>query len=74
MLNADMTDTEREAIQKRVELLHRDWSKDREYLAPPASGQLADIDPALIVTPPQGMAIGYVPITTRQEPEGNSQR
>ncbi len=59
---------EREELQKRVELLHRHWSKDREYLAPPASGQLADLDPALIVSPPPGLEIGYVPIVTRQEP------
>lgn len=69
MLNADMTDVEREEIQKRVELLHRHWTKDRNYLAPPASGQLADLDPALLVNPPAGMEIGYVPIVTRQEPQ-----
>jgi len=67
-----MSDAEREGIQKRVELLHRHWTKDREYLAPPASGQLADLDPAVIVTPPKGLEIGYVPIVTRQEPEGSS--
>ena len=67
LLHADMTDAEREAMQKRVELLHRHWSKDRNYLAPPASGQLADLDPAMIVTPPPGMEVGYVPIVTRQE-------
>jgi hypothetical protein len=69
LLNADLTDAEREAIQKRVELLHRHWTKDREYLAAPASGELAYLDPALIVTPPPGMEIGYVPIVTRQEPK-----
>ena len=67
LLNADLTDAEREAMQKRVELLHRHWTKDREYLAPPASGQLADLDPAMMVTPPAGLEIGYVPIVTRQE-------
>lgn len=66
LLNADMTDEEREAVQARVEKLHRSWKKDREYLAPPAIGELAELDPALIVTPPQGMEVGYVPIVTRQ--------
>jgi hypothetical protein len=37
------------------------------YLAPPAVGKLAELDPALIVTPPPGMEAGYVPIATRQE-------
>jgi hypothetical protein len=70
LLNADMTDAEREAIQSRVEKLHRTWTKDRNYLAPPNSGQLADIDPALILTPPAGLEVGYVPIATRQELDG----
>ena len=66
LLNADLTDEERESLQKRVEKLHRNWQKDRDYLVPPKIGKLADIDPALIVTPPPGLEAGYVPITTRQ--------
>jgi hypothetical protein len=62
-----MSDQERQAIQLRVEKLHRVWSKDREYLPPPTRGSLADIDPALIVQPPSGLEVGYVPIVTRQE-------
>jgi len=66
LLNADLTDEERESLQTRVEKLHRNWKKDRDYLAPPKIGKLADIDPALIVTPPKGLEAGYVPIATRQ--------
>jgi hypothetical protein len=67
LLNADLTDKEHRNLQARVEKLHRNWKKDRDYLAPPKIGKLADIDPALIVTPPQGLETGYVPIATRQE-------
>ncbi len=70
MLNADLTDAEREAMQKRVEMLHRAWTKDRQYLPPPTVGKLADVDPAQLVTPPKGFEIGYVPIATRQEMAG----
>ena len=66
LLNADLTADERESLQKRVELLHKKWTKDREYLPPPKVGTLADLDPAVIVTPPKGLEIGYVPIVTRQ--------
>jgi hypothetical protein len=69
LLNADLTDQEREGLQKRVEKLHRHWKKDRDYLTPPAIGELADIDPALILTPPPGLEAGYVPIATRQAAE-----
>jgi hypothetical protein len=66
LLNADLTDAEREALQKRVDLLHKHWTKDREYLPPPTVGHLADLDAAVLVTPPQGLEVGYVPIVTRQ--------
>lgn len=66
LLNADLSKEEREEMQRRVELLHRYWKKDREYLPAPLIGKLADIDPALIVTPPKGLEVGYVPIVTRQ--------
>lgn len=66
LLNADLTDAEREAVQRRVELLHRTWTKDREYLPPPSRGSLADLDPAVLVTPPPGLEVGYVPIVVRQ--------
>ncbi len=67
LLNADLSPEERELIQKRVELLHRHWTKDRNYLTPPDAGALASLDPALIVKPPPGLEVGYVPIATRQE-------
>ncbi|MGM0573780.1 MAG: hypothetical protein ACQESL_08510, partial [Bacteroidota bacterium] len=67
LLNADLTKAEREEMQRRVELLHRNWKKDGEYLPPPLiDKELAKIDPALLVTPPEGMEIGYVPIATWQ--------
>ena len=70
LLNADLTPEEREEMQARVERIHRSWRKDHDYLAPPARGKLAGIDPALIVTPPRGLEVGYVPIVTRQASRG----
>jgi hypothetical protein len=67
LLNADLTDQERENLQARVEKLHRVWKKDREYLPAPRIGKLAELDPAVLVTPPAGLEAGYVPIVTRQE-------
>ncbi len=71
LLNADLTAEEREIMQARVERLHRTWTKDRDYLAPPTVGTLAELDPAQIVQPPKGLEIGYVPIATRQESATN---
>lgn len=54
-------------LQSFVEKIHAAWPIDRDYMAPPATGELAALDPALLVTPPRGMETGYVPIVTRQE-------
>jgi hypothetical protein len=59
--------TKKARLQAFVEKIHRQWPIDRDYMAPPSMGKLAALDPALLVTPPTGMEVGYVPIVTRQE-------
>jgi len=54
-------------LQALVEKIHATWPIDRDYMAPPAFGRLVKLDPALIVTPPPGLEVGYVPIVVRQE-------
>ena len=56
-----------EKMQERVELMHSNWSHTDQYAADPEVGELATLDPEIIVTPPAGMEVGYVPIVTRQE-------
>jgi len=56
-----------EQMHRKLELIHRAWTKEREYLAPNTVGQLAELDHAQIVAPPHGFEIGCVPITIRQE-------
>ena len=54
-------------LQAFIEKIHAVWSIDRDYMAPLRRGTLAALDPALFVTPPPGLEVGYVPIVTRQE-------
>ena len=56
--------------QSFVEKIHTNWPIDRDYMAPPTSGTLVTLDPALLVTPPKGLEVGYVPIVTRQQDAG----
>lgn len=74
MLNADLTRAEREEVQKRVVLIHKSWTTKREYLPRPSVGRLASLDPALIVKPPKGFELGYVPIVTRQSWKGSDRK
>jgi hypothetical protein len=61
------SEDKRAKLQSFVEKIHARWPIDRDYMAPPGSGELATLDPALLVTPPKGLGVGYVPIVTRQE-------
>ncbi len=60
------SEDKKERLQAFVEKLHANWPIDREYMALPGRGTLATLDPALVVTPPTGMEVGYVPIVTHQ--------
>lgn len=55
-----------------VEKIHAHWSIARDYMPPPTRGTLVRLDPALLVTPPKGLEVGYVPIVTRQEDAGTN--
>ena len=56
----------RAKLQTLVEKLHANWPADRDYMAPPTRGKLVALDPGLLVNPPSGLEIGYVPIVTGQ--------
>jgi hypothetical protein len=60
------TADEKQRLQAVVEKIHTNWSSTREFMAPPTVGDLVGLDDALIVTPPPGMEIGYVPIVIKQ--------
>ena len=56
----------KEKLQVLVEKLHANWPLDRDYMAPPTRGKLVALDPALLVRPPLGLEVGYVPIVIAQ--------
>ena len=61
-------------LQAFVEKIHATWPIDRDYMAPPSRGALVTLDPALLVTPPKGLEVGYVPIVTRQAMQNAGER
>jgi hypothetical protein len=61
-------------LQAFVEKLHASWPIDRNYMPPPTRGKLVALDPALLVVPPRGLEVGYVPIVTRQERAGDGRQ
>jgi hypothetical protein len=66
--NLDLTPEQKSKLQSRIELLHKNWTIGHDYIAkPPRVINLVKVDPKLIVTPPSGLEVGYVPIVTKQE-------
>ncbi len=63
----DFDEAKKARLQELVEAIHRAWPIDRDYMPPPTTGELVRLDAALLVTPPKGLEVGYVPIVTRQE-------
>ncbi len=61
------TQDKKDELQYLVEKVHKEWPIDRNYIAPPTTGKLVKLDPALIISPPAGLEFGYVPIVTKQD-------
>ena len=60
------SEVEKERLQSLVEKIHIEWPTNRNYMPPPSSGKLVELDLALSVKPPKGLEVGYVPIVTSQ--------
>jgi hypothetical protein len=56
----------RRRLQAFVEHVHRSWPIDGDYMPPPSAGELVELDAALLVKPPPGCEVGYVPVALRQ--------
>jgi hypothetical protein len=66
MQSLALSAAEKERLQKTVELIHIYWTMDKQYMPPPSQGKLASLDKAILVDPPKGLEIGYVPVVVRQ--------
>jgi autotransporter-associated beta strand protein len=66
IMKAGLIPAEREQLQANMVKIHSAWTNGVTYLAPPTMGTLADVDPALLVTPPPGLEVGYVPVASNQ--------
>ncbi|MBX2873909.1 MAG: hypothetical protein KTR30_17470 [Saprospiraceae bacterium] len=60
------TEEKKSALQSLIEKIHAEWPIDRDYMPKQTFGDLVSIDDNLIVTPPDGLEVGYVPIVVKQ--------
>jgi hypothetical protein len=62
----DWSKEKKARLQAFVEKIHASWPIDGDYMPPLRQGSLVRLDPALLVTPPKSMEVGYVPIVIHQ--------
>ena len=53
-------------FQIAVENIHSEWNVKKEFMSAPQLGELVALDSGLVLTPPKGLEIGFVPIATQQ--------
>ncbi|MSY01700.1 MAG: hypothetical protein F2720_05195 [Actinobacteria bacterium] len=61
----ELNATEKANLQAAAEKMQKDWAKS-QLIKDPSSGSLTNFDSGLLVTPPSGLEIGYVPIVVKQ--------
>lgn len=54
-------------LQALVERMHAQYGANGPTMAPPTAGTLVGIDPGMLITPPPGLEVGYVPIAIGQQ-------
>jgi hypothetical protein len=60
------TQTEKDRLQAMVEKIHAGWTGNTALMPQPSVGQLVTLDAAILLTPPAGYEVGYVPIALSQ--------
>ena len=58
---------QKEKLQALVEKIQTEWKTDKDYMKPQSTGELVTFDQALLVNPPKGYEVGYVPIVIGQK-------
>lgn len=62
----ELTASEANRLQSIIVSMHRAWPSGTRFMPPPRAGELAGVDPGLIVKPPKGLEFGYVPYVISQ--------
>jgi len=63
----NLSEAKKAQLQSVVEAIHAtDWGPSNPVMKEPTFGKLAEIDSALILTPPAGLEVGYVPVALNQ--------
>jgi len=62
----DFSESQRAELQNLVERIHSEWGQQTTFIRPPSEGALVDVQRELLVEPPEGAEVGWVPVVISQ--------
>ena len=62
----DFSESQRTELQNLVERIHSEWGQQTTFIQPPSQGTLVDVQRELLVEPPEGAEVGWVPVVISQ--------
>ena len=61
-----LTAKQKTDLQTIVEQIHTEWGQQTEFIKPPSQGDLVELQQEVLVEPPAGAEVGWVPVVISQ--------
>ena len=61
-----LSESQKERLQDAAERIHAQWNQQAIFIQPPSEGTLVEVQGEVLVTPPKGAEIGWVPVVISQ--------
>ena len=61
-----LSESQKERLQDAVERIHAQWNQQAIFIQPPSEGPLVEVQGEVLVTPPRGAEVGWVPVVISQ--------
>ena len=59
-------ESQKERLQDAAERIHAQWNQQAIFIEPPSEGTLVEVQGEVLVTPPKGAEVGWVPVVISQ--------
>ena len=61
-----LSESQKERLQDAAERIHAQWNQQAIFIQPPSEGTLVEVQGEVLVTPPKGAEVGWVPVVISQ--------
>ncbi len=61
-----LSESQKERLQGAAERIHAQWNQQAIFIQPPSEGTLVEVQGEVLVTPPKGAEVGWVPVVISQ--------